>query len=43
MTATSRSGTNGLTEDQRHAALGRFQILLPYLKEGVSLARIAQE
>ena len=43
MTETSRSGTNGLTEDQRHAALGRFQTLLPYLKEGVSLARIAQE
>ena len=34
---------DGLTEDQCRAALGRFLTLLPYPKEGVSLARIAQE
>jgi putative transposase len=33
----------GLTEDQRRAALARFQILRPYLEEGVPLTRIAQE
>jgi hypothetical protein len=43
MTAAPHSGMDGLAEDQRRASLGRFQTLLPYLKEGVSLARIAQE
>lgn len=43
MTDTPHSGTDGLTEDQRRAALGRFQVLRPYLEEGVPLARIAQE
>ena len=43
MTETPHSGTDGLSEDQRRAALGRFQILRPYLEEGVPLTRIAQE
>jgi putative transposase len=43
MTATPHPGTEGLTEDQRRAALDRFQILRPHLEEGVPLARIAQE
>ena len=41
MTTTPHSGTDG--EDQRRTALDRFQILRPHLKEGVSLAHIAQE
>src|SRR6516225_5968604 len=41
--STPHPGTDGLTEDQRRAALARFQILRPYLEEGVPLARIAQE
>src|SRR5437868_15326266 len=41
--ATPHPGTDGLTEVQRRAALAQFQILRPYLEEGVPLARIAQE
>src|SRR5208337_5442047 len=43
MTENTHSGTDGLSEDQRRAALGRFQIVRPYLEEGVPLTRIAQE
>src|SRR5271166_6074141 len=43
MTVTSRSGTNGLTEDQRRTALDRFQILRPHLEEDIPLDRIAHE
>ena len=32
MTEIPDSGTGGLTEDQRRAALGRFRILRPYLE-----------
>src|SRR5262245_26110906 len=35
--ATPHPGTDGLTEVQRRAALARFQILRPYLAEGVPL------
>src|SRR5438132_218240 len=43
MTQTPHSGTDGLSEDQRHAARGRFQILRPDLGEGIPLTRIAEE
>ena len=43
MTATPHFGTGDLTEDQRRAALGRFQTLRPHLEEDVPLARIAHE
>jgi hypothetical protein len=43
MTEILHCGTSGLAEDQRLIALDRSEILLPYWKEGVSLAHIAQE
>jgi len=43
MMATRRSGTDGLTEDQRLIAFSRFQILRAYLEEDVPLARTTQE
>src|SRR3954447_20688324 len=43
MTETLASGTDGLTEDQRRAALGRFQVLRPYFEDSVPLASIALE
>ena len=43
MASTTRSGTAGLTEEERAFALERFQILRPHLEDGVPLVRIAQE
>ena len=43
MALTTRSGTGGLTERERSFALGRFQILQPFLEDGVTLVRIAEE
>jgi|SRR5271157_1908864 len=43
MTEILHCGTTGLAEDQRLIVLDRSQIVLPYLKEGVSLAHVAQE
>ena len=43
MASTTRSGTAGLTEEERSFALKRFQILRPFLEDGVPLVRIAQE
>jgi hypothetical protein len=43
MTETTHSGTNGLSELRRTAALGRFQTLRPYLEKGAPFTQIAQE
>ena len=43
MMAVLHCGTSGVAGDQPHIVLDRSQILLPYLKEGVSLAHNAQE
>jgi putative transposase len=43
MALTTRSGTGGLTEQERSLALDRFQILRPCLEDGVPLARVAEE
>jgi putative transposase len=43
MTLTRRSGIGCYTEEERTLALDRFQILRPFLEDGVSLVRIAEE
>src|SRR5262249_43243535 len=43
MTTTPHPGTDDLTEDQRRAALARFQVLRPHLEEDIPLDRIAHE
>ncbi len=43
MAFTTRSGTGGLTEQERSLALGRFQIIRPCLEDGVPLARVAEQ
>ena len=43
MALTTRSGTGGLTEQERALALERFQILRPFLEDGVPLVRVAEE
>ena len=43
MALTTRSGTGGLTEEERVLALGRFHIIRPFLDDGVPLVRIAEE
>ena len=43
MALTTRSGTGGLTEEERSLALGRFHIIRPFLEDGVPLPRIAKE
>ena len=43
MALTTPCGTGGFTEEERSFALGRFQILRPFLEDGVPLVRIAEE
>src|SRR5271157_201609 len=43
MALTTQPSTGELTEKERSLALARFQILRPFLEDGVPLVRIAQE
>jgi putative transposase len=43
MTTTPHAGTDSLTEDQRRAALDRFQTLRPHLEEDIPLDHIARD
>src|SRR5512135_1190722 len=43
MAFATRSGTGGLTEQERSLALGRFHIIRPCLEDGVPLARVAEQ
>ncbi len=38
-----RPALTALSEEQRHQALERFQVLRPFLEEGVPLAAVARE